>query len=206
MTKLELFIDDGILKEAENMLFAVGIDIQIAVNIFLRRVIIERGLPMSMTASPLGVRDQPEPDFPKDDVIITRNNCTITKGMADEVWRSFMKYYKGSEAINRLCDEIVTTSGMNRGSAFIYLHILDNLVKGMPNTRTMKMKDLDYFMATIKSDLGIKEYQNAIKSLKISIPYWRKKLPGAFADKVETYCKMHEQDIIRQIKLSEIKN
>lgn len=109
--------------------------------------------------------------------------------MVDEVWHAFIKYHSGLGEISRLSDEVAEKSGMNRGSAFIYLNILSNLIKGEPNTRTLKMKDLEYLMKKIKSELGDNEHQRAIQSLKKSIPYWNEKLSGAFADKVEAFCK-----------------
>ena len=80
---------------------------------------------------------------------------------------------------------------MNQGSAFIYLTVLSNLVNGDPNTRVLKYKDLEYLMEKIKSELGENNYQKALKSLESSIPYWREKIPGSYADKVEAYCKKH---------------
>lgn len=149
---------------------------------------------MSMTASAsnqkkLTVSEENHAPLIKEHVCQTRNNNTITNDMVDEVWRAFIRYHKGLEQISSLSDEVSEKSGMNRGSAFIYLKILSNLIKGGSNTRTLKIKDLEYLMGKIKSELGTNEYGNAIQSLKQSIPYWRKKIPGAFADNVEILCR-----------------
>jgi DNA-damage-inducible protein J len=192
MATIEINVDDGILEEAENVLHSIGMDVQIAVNVFLRRVAIEKGLPMSMTAPVSGKNETVAPENEltegNEPMYSTRNNNTITKEMVDEVWHAFIRYHKGLGEIGRLSDEVSEKSGMNRGSAFIYLNILSNLIKGEPNTRTLKMKDLEYLMEKIKSDLGLDAYRNAIQSLKKSVPYWREKLAGTFADKVEALC------------------
>jgi hypothetical protein len=82
-------------------------------------------------------------------------------------------------------------TGMNQGSAFIYLTVLANLVKGEPNTRVLKYRDLEYLMGKIRAELGENEYQKALQSLRASIPYWREKISSVFADKVEAYCNNH---------------
>jgi len=118
-----------------------------------------------------------------------RSNNRITPAMVEEVWRAFLRHIEGSGEINRLSTEVSEKTGMNRGSAFIYLTVLANLVNGNPNTRVLKYKDLEYLMDRIKTELGESKYQKAIQSLKMSVPYWREKIPGSFADKVEAYCK-----------------
>lgn len=196
MAKLEINIEDATLHEAEKILHSLGMNTEIAVNIFLRRVAIEKGLPMTMAAP---VSSQAEPDdyedpseaIDYDSIQVTRSNNKITPVMVEEVWRSFLRHLEGSGEINRLSTEVSTKTGMNRGSAFIYLNILANLAKGEPNTRTMKMHDLEYYMEKIKKELGDKKYQAALKSLSSSVPYWQEKLSGSFGDKVEAYCKKH---------------
>ena len=194
MAKIEINIEDATLSEAEKILHSIGMNTEIAINIFLRRVAIEKGLPMTMAAP---VSSQAVPDDSEDSseaidydfIQATRNNNKITPTMVEEVWRAFLRHLEGLGEINRLSTEVSTKTGMNRGSAFIYLNILANLAKGEPNTRTMKMQDLEYFMEKIKNDLGEKRYQVAIKSLKLSVPYWQEKLSGSFSDKVEAFCK-----------------
>lgn len=194
MAKIEINIEDATLSEAEKILHSIGMNTEIAITIFLRRVAIEKGLPMKMAAL---VSSQAEPDDSEDSskeidydfIQVTRSNNKITPIMVEEVWRAFLRHLEGSGEINRLSTEVSTKTGMNRGSVFIYLNILANLAKGEPNTRTMKMQDLEYFMEKIKKDLGEKKYQVALESLKLSVPYWQEKLSGSFADKVEAFIK-----------------
>lgn len=201
MVTIEIDVDESILKEAEKALHSIGMDVQIAVNVFLRRVTIEKGFPMSMTASASNqkefVSEENQALLTKEHMYPTRNNNTITRDMVDEVWQAFVKYHKGLGEISRLSDEVSENSGMNRGSAFIYLTILSNLIKGESNTRTLKMQDLEYLMGKIESELGTNEYRNAIQSLKQSIPYWREKIPGLFADKVEALYREHYKNLTR---------
>lgn len=197
MAKIEIQINDATLYEAEKVLHSLGMDVEMAVSIFLRRVAIEKGLPMTMAAS---TSNKFEPDYFEDttDEIpdyessqIARSNNRITPAMVEEVWRAFLRHTEGSGEINRLSTEVSDKTGMNRGSAFIYLTVLTNLVNGDANTRVLKYKDLEYLMEKIKTELGESKYQNAVQSLKMSVPYWREKIPGAFADKVEAYCEKH---------------
>jgi addiction module RelB/DinJ family antitoxin len=193
MVTIEIDVDESTLKEAEEVLYSIGMDVSVAVNVFLRRIAIEKGLPISMSASVSSSRgldylkEKPLP-LTEEHSHKTRSNTTITRDMVDEVWDAFIRYNKGLGEIKSLSDEVSKNSGMNRGSAFIYLTILSNLIKGEPNTRTLKFQDLEYMIGRIKSELGENAYRNAIQSLKQSIPYWREKIPGLFADKVEGLC------------------
>lgn len=197
MATVQIDIEEGTLKEAEKALVAIGMDVQIAVNIFLRRVAIEKGFPMSMTAPVTKQKEYAilQEDEVKGSMFTTRSNNTITRKMVDEVWQAFLRYHKGLGEISRLKDEVEENSGMNRGSAFIYLNILANLIKGEPNTRNLKFQDLEYLMDKIASELAIEEHQNAIRSLEQSIPYWRNKIPGLFADRVEDLCSRHKKNL-----------
>ena len=196
MAKIEIQIDDGILTEAEKVLHTLGMDIEMAVSIYLRRIAIEKGLPMTMTGL-VSKRSEPEitenfdDSFEDDSKAFILSNIRITTAMVDEVWHAFLRHVGESGGINPLSKEVSLKTGMNRGSAFIYLTILSNLVNGDPNTRVLKYKDLEYLMGKIQAELGESKYQKALKSLMASVPYWREKIPGAFADKVEAYYKKH---------------
>jgi len=50
---------------------------------------------------------------------------------------------------------------------------------------------LDYLTGKIQSYLGDASCQKAIRSLISSVPYWKEKIPGNFAGKVEEYCRKH---------------
>ena len=196
MAKIEIQIDDGILTEAKKVLHSLGMDVEMAVSIYLRRIALEKGLPMTMTGSVSKRIEQDttgdfEEYFDDNTRVSTRTNRRITTAMVDEVWRVFLRYCRGSGEINQLSIEVSTKTGMNRGSAFIYLTVLANLVNGDPNTRVLKYKDLEYLMGKIQAELGESKYHKALKSLMASVPYWREKIPGAFADKVEAYCRKH---------------
>ncbi|MBV1756318.1 MAG: type II toxin-antitoxin system RelB/DinJ family antitoxin [Dethiosulfatibacter sp.] len=189
MAKIEINIDEATLHEAEKILHSLGMNMEIAINIFLRRVKLEKGMPFTMIA-PVSTQITPKiVDYSNNNLddetgTISRSNNKITQAMIEEVWRCFLRYLKGSGEISDLSTEIYNKTGMNRGSALIYLNILSSLVKGEPNTRTMKLSDLEYFIEKIKHELGDSKHQNALKSLRLSIPYWQEKLSGNFADKV----------------------
>jgi addiction module RelB/DinJ family antitoxin len=182
MAKLEINIDDTTLLEAEKILHSLGMNTEMAINIFLKRVTLEKGMPMKMEAAE-DFEDSSESSEKE-----SRSNKRITSDMVEEVWNAFLRYLKGSGEISDLSTEIHKKTGMSRGSALIYLNILANLEKGEPNTRVMKMNDLKYYMGKIKNELGDSKHQNALNSLRASVPYWEEKLQGNFAQKVQTYC------------------
>ncbi|TJX14592.1 hypothetical protein E9840_05860 [Tissierella creatinini] len=195
MAKIEFQIDDKILNEAEKVLHLLGMDIEMAVNIYLRRIALEKGLPMFMTWNESKEQEAETIEdfvssYDEESKVSTQVN-KITPEMVDEVWNAFLRYNSGAGEINPLSKEISSKTGMNQSSAFIYLNILTNLVNGDPNTRLLKFKDLEYLMSKIQLELGDNKFQKALKSLMLSVPYWREKIPGAFSDKIEAYCKKH---------------
>lgn len=183
VARIEVEVDEGVLREAATIFEAIGMDVPTAINVFLRRVIMERGLPMSMVAPPTTPKRTPVDEFEPH-----RSNQKITRQMVDEVWAAFLRHLREQIEIGRLADDVASNTGMNRSSAFIYLYILSNLVKGEYNKRALKFSDLEYLMKRIKTELGHQAFANAIESLRQSVPYWREKLSGSFADKVEAYC------------------
>lgn len=195
MSKLMIEIDDSLLKEAELILDSVGIDIDIAFNIFVKRIIKEKGLPFSLKlGSDIG---ELVSSVDKKDYLCLgqsntgRSNSSITMKMIEEVWNAFKNYYKGFLDVNKLADSIFNKTGMNRGSAMIYLNILVNLSKGEINRRSMKPKDFEFFLIKMKHELGLEIYKNAIYSVRISIPYWKSN-NSTFAEKMDEVIKKLE--------------
>lgn len=179
-------VDDEIYNDANNVLLSLGMDVDMAVNIYLRRIIMEKGLPMSMTAS----NDSRDNVSNKVSNTLSReSNKKITIEMVDSIWEYFKKYLNGSGEISYLSDKISENTGMNRGSAFIYMNVLANLVKGETNKRVIKMQDLEHLMNKIQEELGDDSYCKAIYSLKKSVPYWEDKVAGNYSKKVELYLK-----------------
>lgn len=191
MINLEIKVDEATLVKAKEVLEHLGLDLNMAINIYLRRIVIDKGLPISMVTEKSSIEDNKASEKShsfENQEYINRSQSGITREMVDEVWKAFIKYYNDLEEISKLSDQVAAISGMNKGSALIYLNVLSNLVKGEPNTRTMKMDDLKYFLNRIKTNLGDEDYLNAIKSLRLSVPYWKEKLAGKFGEKVEALC------------------
>ncbi|HZX21718.1 MAG TPA: type II toxin-antitoxin system RelB/DinJ family antitoxin, partial [Clostridia bacterium] len=149
MARVEVNIDDITLVEAEDVLKNIGLDLDMAINIFLRRIVLEKALPISMNLK------ENQSDALKvgegGNIIVSNEKGepfqrSITREMVGEVWGAFLKYYNFSDEISRLSDEVSKISGMNRGSASIYLNFLSNLIKGEPNKRNMKITDLKYLL------------------------------------------------------------
>ncbi|MFA5433286.1 MAG: type II toxin-antitoxin system RelB/DinJ family antitoxin [Candidatus Paceibacterota bacterium] len=195
MSKLIIEIDDSLLTEAKLILDSVGIDIDIAFNIFVKRIVKEKGLPFSLKQGSDIVERVSSVD--NQEYLFSgqsntgRSNSSITIHMIEEVWNVFKNYNKGFLEVNKLADSIFNKTGMNRGSAMIYLNILVNLCKGEINRRSMKPKDFEFFLMKIKHELGLEIYKNSIYSVRISIPYWKSN-NSTFAENMDEILKKLE--------------
>lgn len=181
-------VDDGTAAEAEAVFEALGLDMETAVRMFLKRAVVEQGLPLSTSVATAA----PEQSAAAT-TAVKRTNNVITRPMVEDIWGRFVRYLDEDGDINATAADAHQTTGMNQGSAFIYLTILDNLVNGKHNTRNMKMADLRYCVGRIREELDEQSYLNAIKSLKASIPYWDKDAFGMFASKVQAFVDELEQ-------------
>lgn len=181
--KLTVDIDENLLQDAQSIYDTIGIDIDTAIRMFLKRTVLEQRLPLNTSVPAVGEQDS----NPSAGIAPRRTKNAITQPMVEDVWRRFLRYLDEGDNINALAADAHTTTGMNQGSAFIYLTILDNLVNGKHNTRNMKMTDLKYYMCQIENELDEQSYRNAIQSLRLSIPYWDKEEFGKFATKVSRF-------------------
>lgn len=181
--ELRLEIDDALVNDAALVYETLGIDTETAVRMFLKRTVLEQRLPLS-TSVPSA--DSVERMTEKTG-ITKRTKNVITKVMVEDIWRRFSGYLEEGGSINSIAQDAHEATGMNQGSAFIYLTILDNLINGKHNTRNMKMSDLEYLMDQIKGQLDDRSYVNSISSLRKSLPYWDKEAFGQFAAKVQRY-------------------
>lgn len=181
--ELRLEIDDALVNDAALVYETLGIDTETAVRMFLKRTVLEQRLPLSTNV--------PSPDSNESMSVKTgipkRTKNVITKVMVEDIWSRFKDYLEEGGSINSFAQDAHEATGMNQGSAFIYLTILENLINGKHNTRNMKMSDLEYLMDQIKGQLDERSYVNAISSLRKSLPYWDKEEFGQFAAKVQRY-------------------
>lgn len=181
--ELRLEIDDALVNDAALVYETLGIDTETAVRMFLKRTVLEQRLPLSTS-----VPSADSVERMKEKTGITkRTKNVITKVMVEDIWRRFSGYLEEGGSINSIAQDAHEATGMNQGSAFIYLTILDNLINGKHNTRNMKMSDLEYLMDQIKGQLDDRSYVNSISSLRKSLPYWDKEEFGQFAAKVQRY-------------------
>lgn len=179
--ELRIEVDDETAKGAQLVYDTLGIDLETAVRMFLKRTVVEQRLPLSTSVPSFEHSETASNTRPK------RSKIVITKAMAKDIWGRFRRYANEGGSTNSIAAEAHEATGMNQGSAFIYLTILDNLVNGKHNTRNMKMADLEFYMDKIKEELDERSYRNAIASLRLSIPYWDKEEFGQFASKVQSY-------------------
>lgn len=181
--RLTINVDDELAANASNIYDVLGLDLDTAIKMFLKRTVLEQKLPLDTSVPFIN------PAASDDAVEKTgkRSNNVISKPMAEDIWCRFEKYAKEGGDVNSIAADAHLATGMNQGSAFIYLTILDNMINGKHNTRNMKMVDLEYYVEQIRANLDEQSYINAIDSLKLSIPYWDKEVFGQFADKVRAF-------------------
>lgn len=177
--ELRIEVDDELANSAQLIYDALGIDTETAVRMFLKRTVLEQRLPLSTSVAAIGA--------PEASISSKRTKNVITRAMVEDIWRRFKRYLDEGGSTNSIASDAHEATGMNQGSAFIYLTILDNLVNGKHNTRNMKMADLEFYVDRIREELDEESYVNAIESLSLSIPYWDKEEFGQFASKVNAF-------------------
>ena len=188
MSKLTFEIDDVQLQEVSRILDSVGLDLDIAFSIFIKKIIKEKGLPFSVkqNAEPVHheIKTEDEDEITLESIRSRRSNNSITPEMVEEVWNAFKNYHVGLEEVKVLAYLVSLKSGMNLGSATIYLNILIKLSKGEINRRSMKTSDFELFLKKFKDEFSDEIYKNAVESVKLSIPYWKSNIP-TFAEGME---------------------
>ena len=190
-TTIAFDIDDELARDTQAIFGKIGLTTELALRFFLQRTVAEGRMPFDPFApiqseNATSVAAEAENSAPSEQP--QRRTGKITFAMAEYVWQVFSDTHGTARFDSqRLADEVADATGMSRGSAFIYLVILDNLVAGKPNTRNMKMKDLEYYMGRIQEELGEPSFGNACESLRQSIEYWDKPQFGKFADNVQRY-------------------
>jgi antitoxin component of RelBE/YafQ-DinJ toxin-antitoxin module len=188
MSRLTFEIDDVQLQEVSRILDSVGLDLDIAFNIFIKKIIKEKGLPFAVKQNGEPVQHEMktknEDEIRLEAIRSTRSNNSITSEMVEEVWSAFTDYQGGLEEVKVLAYLVSLKSGMNLGSATIYLNILIKLSKGEINRRSMKTSDFEFFLKKFKEKFSDEMYKNAIESVKLSIPYWKSNIP-TFAEGME---------------------
>lgn len=179
MSRLSFEVEDSLLEEVEVILDSVGLDIDIAFSIFIKKIVKEKGLPFTLKQT--GRSSSTEINQEQDGQSNKRKNNSITTEMIEEVWNAFLDYRKGINDVSDLADKVSEKSGMSRGSAMIYINILIRLSEGEINKRSMKPSDFEFFLVKFKNTLSRDEYNKAIRSVEVSIPYWNNNIP-TFAD------------------------
>jgi antitoxin component of RelBE/YafQ-DinJ toxin-antitoxin module len=196
--QVTFYIDESIAEKAEAIYFALGMDTEMALNVFMRRTVIENRFPIEMGIA-ASATQIPTADAVTENKISasestveqmpSRTNNAITQDMVHALWDAFKERGERGGDLNRISQTIADDTGMSRGSASIYMNILNNLVTGAPNTRNMKMQDLEFYVTKIKEELSAKQYNNALDSLERSLKYWDKRMFGFFANHVRDFLK-----------------
>lgn len=204
---ISLQFEDEFIAKSESLLDDIGLDCQTFIKMCFKKLNKEKGnISFLMTANtsviapdenqqiilPLSNEEKNSMEYP---VGKTKNG--ITEQMRDFIWQIFKSQYNSNKKFDcsRFAKIAHAKIGITQGSAYIYFFILDNLVAGVPNTRTMKFDDLVVYLRYIDEQLPTTCIVNALISLSKSIPYWEKHIPGYFAKKVSNLVAQYKKDI-----------
>lgn len=201
--RLEFFIEDESVLKAESILDEIGLDCQTFVKMCFKKLNREKNISFLMHEAKSETKMEPEQQIitpqqnMKENYMIENDKMTkngITPQMRDYIWETFKANYSPNKKFDRYyCAKVVSARcGITQGSAQIYFHILENLVNGVSNKRTMKFNDLVTYLDYIKEQLPPICIENAVKSLSNSIPYWEERLAGHFADKVSVLLEQYK--------------
>lgn len=192
---INLQFDEDFIATAENVLDDIGLDCQTFVKMCFKKLNKERNISFLMSNSAPTIMQniseqvaQTQSNMENEimDYPIKKTKNEITAQMRDYVWDMFKFQYNAHKKID--CTYFAklasAKTGITQGSAYIYFLILDNLVAGVPNTRTMKFDDLVVYLNYINEQLPKICIYNSVKSLSESVPYWEEHIPGYFAQKV----------------------
>lgn len=204
-TKQVVFnLDEELIEKSEKILDGIG-GLQVAITIFLNRLIKENSLMFLLPENKAVNRF--EESRKENDVIIAENKefddnayspkrtkKPITQEMRNYVWMIFKQVRAKGGVINRnaIAKAISDKSGMSQGSAFIYIGILINLLNGNINKRNLKFEDLEQYVKNIKNECSARDFENTLKSLESSIPFWKEYFAGEFAYNVERLVKRYK--------------
>lgn len=208
MTRLVFELDDELFEEVNEILDSVGLNLDIAFSIFARKIVKEKGLPFNVRQKQ---DDNTSESANSDNLVFSqlglrrRSNNAITVEMIEEVWSAFIKIKDGYFDVKEMADHISEKTGMNYGSATIYLNILINLFNGEINKRSMKPSDFDFFIDKFKNNLGETAYKKALHSIEVSIPYWNKNIP-TFANSMTNFLKKQNKMILNESGQKTFKN
>ena len=190
-------IDQETAEKAERVFRGVGLSADLAIGMYFQRTALLGRLPYDPMAPIDDVASNPaaqpgpaEPACHAEQATHAHQDRqgykTITRPMVERLWAVFKESLGSGRDANSMAAEVGTATGMNTGSAFIYLNILGNMVAGEPNTRNMKISDLAYYLERIHDELGEPSYSNARGSLMSSLAYWDEHSLGNFSDKVRS--------------------
>ena len=166
MITLDINIDNEILEEANEILDSIGMTMDIALKIFINNIVKTKGFPIDLKQQEVIKNPESKTD---------KGKSRINEDMIEAVWDKFKLLQTGASTVIELSDLIESETGMNKGSAFIYLTILTNLIHGKENTRNMKIKDFEFFLKKIKEEFGTEAFHNSLETLRKSASYWEEK-------------------------------
>jgi antitoxin component of RelBE/YafQ-DinJ toxin-antitoxin module len=174
MIRIRAMIESEKVDEATFILENLGISIEIAIGLFIRRIIKEGKVPFEIDLNELfedeecGEKSYKQIDLANWD----------TEEMLETIWSAFLSFLEGYDAIEDFAEQISLKQKINKQVIINHMSFIENLINGIPNACMMKISNCEFYLKKIIDDLGNRATQKALMSIRLSIPFWRKKLPN----------------------------
>lgn len=119
----------------------------------------------------------------------------MNEEMIELCYAAGKKLYSDANAnIGALADETARKSGMNRNSAFMYIYVVDCMLRGVVYKRAISTKATEKYFKAIDAEYGKVGLQNALRAAREHIQY-RKSL-GHAVDGLAGLCAQYETFLI----------
>jgi antitoxin component of RelBE/YafQ-DinJ toxin-antitoxin module len=174
MIRIRAMIESEKVDEATFILENLGISIEIAIGLFIRRIIKEGKVPFEIDLNELfedeecGEKSYKQIDLANWD----------TEEMLETIWSAFLSFLEGYDAIEDFAEQISLKQKINKQVIINHMSFIENLINGIPSACMMKISNCEFYLKKIIDDLGNRATQKALMSIRLSIPFWRKKLPN----------------------------
>lgn len=97
----------------------------------------------------------------------------ITNAQVQATYPLAKRVGAGELQLSFAVDELVTSHGMNRGSAQGYVYVVQRLIEGREYRRTINVYATDYFLESIHRDFGITGLALAVDAVRKHLEYYK---------------------------------
>jgi len=174
MISMRAMIELEKVDEAISILENLGISIEIAVGLFIRRIIQEGKLPFEIDLNELFDDEKCVEETYRQIELANWD----TQEMLETIWSAFLGFLEGYDAIEDFAAQISSKQKISKQVVINQMSFIENLINGIPNACMTKISNCEFYLKKIIEDLDDRATKKALMSIRLSIPFWRKKLPN----------------------------